>query len=191
MARTASASAPRTAPPNEDAFGNRTTYVAANMLDGLPETCWRMAGDGTGTVLTFALASPTTLTRVGMINGYAKNAVVGGRNLNWYLGNRRVLSAEWIFEDGTTVDQPLGETKQMQTLDLGAPVTTSTVQVAPDRGEQSGDGPLGARLHRGQRGHLRRDAGHVDRRPRRPRPPRARPAPRRRAGRRRRSRPGG
>ena len=40
----ATATAPRTAPPNEDAFGNRTTYVAANMLDGSPTTCWRMAG---------------------------------------------------------------------------------------------------------------------------------------------------
>jgi hypothetical protein len=127
VASTAAASAPSTAPPNADAFGNRTTYTAANMLDGLAETCWRMAGDGTGVELTFQLASPTAMTRVGMINGYAKNAVVGGRNLNWYVGNRRVLSAQWVFDDGTTVDQPLGATKQMQTIDLGAPVTTSSV----------------------------------------------------------------
>ena len=90
---TATPTAPRTAPPNADAFGNRTTYVAANMLDGRPDTCWRMAGDGTGAELTFQLAAPTALTRVGLINGYAKNAVVGGRNLNWYVGNRRVLAA--------------------------------------------------------------------------------------------------
>jgi hypothetical protein len=127
VASTAVASAPSTAPPNADAFGNRTTYTAANMLDGLAETCWRMAGDGTGVELTFRLASPTAVTRVGMINGYAKNAVVGGLNLNWYVGNRRVLSAQWVFDDGTSVDQPLGATKQMQTIDLGAPVTTSTV----------------------------------------------------------------
>jgi len=127
VASTATATAPRAAPPNADAFGNRTTYVAANMLDGRPDTCWRMAGDGTGAELTFQLAAPTALTRVGLINGYAKNAVVGGRNLNWYVGNRRVLAAQWVFDDGTTVDQPLGATKQMQTIDLGAPVTTSTV----------------------------------------------------------------
>ena len=127
VASTATAIAPSTAPPNADAFGNRTTYVAANMLDGRPDTCWRMAGDGTGAELTFQLAAPTTLTRVGMVNGYAKNAMVGGRNLNWYVGNRRVLAAQWVFDDGTTVDQPLQATKQMQTIDLGAPVTTSTV----------------------------------------------------------------
>ncbi len=127
VAGQASARAPRTAPPNVDAFGNRTTYVAGNMLDGSPSTCWRMAGDGTGSSLTFRLAAPTTLTRVGLINGYAKNALVGGRKLDWYAGNRRVLSAQWVFDDGTTLDQPLGSTKQMQTIDLTAPVTTSSV----------------------------------------------------------------
>jgi hypothetical protein len=129
VAASAIATAPAAAPPNEDAFGNRTTYVAANMLDGRADTCWRMAGDGTGVELTFQLAGPTTMTRVGMINGYAKNAVVGGRNLNWYVGNRRVLAAQWVFDDGTTVDQPLGATKQMQAIDLGGPVTTSVVRL--------------------------------------------------------------
>lgn len=129
VAASATATAPAAAPPNEDAFGNRTTYVAANMLDGRADTCWRMAGDGTGVELTFQLAGPTTMTRVGMINGYAKNAVVGGRNLNWYVGNRRVLAAQWVFDDGTTVDQPLGATKMMQTVDLGGPVTTSVVRL--------------------------------------------------------------
>jgi hypothetical protein len=129
VAASATANAPAAAPPNEDAFGNRTTYVAANMLDGRADTCWRMAGDGTGVELTFQLAAPTTMTRVGLINGYAKNAVVGGRNLNWYVGNRRVLSAQWVFDDGTTVDQPLGATKTMQTVDLGGPVTTTVVRL--------------------------------------------------------------
>jgi hypothetical protein len=129
VASTATATVPRTAPPNTDAFGNRTTYDAANMLDGRADTCWRMAGDGTGAELTFELAAPTALTRIGLINGYAKNAVVGGRNLNWYVGNRRVLAAQWVFDDGSTVDQPLGATKQMQTIDLGGPVTTSTVRL--------------------------------------------------------------
>jgi len=69
VAASATATAPTAAPPNEDAFGNRTTYVAANMLDGRADTCWRMAGDGTGVELTFQLAGPTTMTRVGMING--------------------------------------------------------------------------------------------------------------------------
>jgi hypothetical protein len=129
VASSATAVAPRTAPPNADAFGNRTTYDAANMLDGLADTCWRMAGDGTGSELTFTLSSSTSITRVGLINGYAKNAFVGGHNLNWYLGNRRVLMAQWIFDDGSTIDQPLRATKQMQTIELSSPVTTSTIKL--------------------------------------------------------------
>jgi hypothetical protein len=128
LAGLATAQAPSTAPANEDVAGNPVTYVAGNMLDGRPDTCWRMPGDGTGTELTFTLPAPTTLTRVGMINGYAKTAVEGGRKLNWYVGNRRVLSATWVFDDGTEVAQPLGATKQMQTIDISA-VTTSTVRL--------------------------------------------------------------
>ena len=139
VAAQASAQAPSTAPANEDVAGNPVTYVAGNMLDGLPDTCWRMPGDGTGTELTFTLAAPTTLTRVGMINGYAKTAVEGGRKLNWYIGNRRVLAATWIFEDGTEVAQPLGATKQMQTIDITA-VTTSTVRLRLDAVSAPGTG---------------------------------------------------
>ena len=116
-----------------------------------------MAGDGTGVELTFRLAGPTTLTRVGMINGYAKNALVGGRKLNWYVGNRRVLSAQWVFDDGTTLDQPLGSTKQMQTIDLGAPVTTSIVTLRLVSVSPPGTGRCGPGLHGRQRGHPDRD----------------------------------
>ena len=35
------------------------------MLDGVPETTWRAAGDGTGMVLKFTLREPTELTRWG------------------------------------------------------------------------------------------------------------------------------
>jgi hypothetical protein len=139
VAGQAAAQAPITAPANEDVAGNPVTYVAGNMLDARPDTCWRMPGDGTGTELTFTLAAPTTLTRVGMINGYAKTATEGGRKLNWYIGNRRVLAATWVFDDGTEVSQPLGATKQMQTIDITA-VTTSTVRLRIDAVSAPGSG---------------------------------------------------
>ena len=145
VAGQATATAPRNAPPNVDAFGNSTTYVAGNMLDGSPSTCWRMAGDASGSELTFALAAPTTLTQVGLINGYAKTALIGGRKLNWYAGNRRVLSVQWVFDDGTTLDQQLRSTKRMQTIGLETPVSTSTVTLrlvsvsAPGTGRSARD----------------------------------------------------
>ncbi|WP_134738766.1 hypothetical protein [Nocardioides sp. 503] len=126
VATRASAKVPATAPPNTDVEGNLVRFEARNMLDGVPTTCWRMPGDGTGSAVTITLDGPTTLTRVGMVNGYAKSSQDGRRTLNWYQGNRRVLVAEWTFDDGTTVEQSFGETRELQMIDVDA-VTTSTV----------------------------------------------------------------
>lgn len=145
VAREATAQVPATAPPNQDLDGNMVRYEARNMLDGVPTTCWRMAGDGTGDEITFDLARPTTLTTVGLINGYAKTAVdARGHELDWYHGNRRVLSVEWTFDDGTTVTQDLTDTTRMQTVKVDH-VTTQHVRLrlvsvsAPGRGPAARD----------------------------------------------------
>ncbi|GAA1152291.1 zinc ribbon domain-containing protein [Nocardioides aquiterrae] len=117
---------PATAPPNQDVSGNPTTYVGDNMLDGVPETCWRMPGDGGGEEITVTLPRQTHLRRVGLINGYAKTAQdARGHELDWYHGNRRVLRVEWVFDDGTTVSQDLADTEAVQSVDVD--VTTTTV----------------------------------------------------------------
>ncbi len=121
------AKVPATAPPNQDVEGNPVDYVAANMFDGVPETCWRMAGDGTGSEITITLPGETTVRSVGLINGYAKTAQdAQGRELDWYHGNRRVLSVEWVFDDGTTLSQELDDTTAVQSIDVDD-VTTSTI----------------------------------------------------------------
>ena len=117
---------PATAPPNQDVSGNPTTYVGANMLDGVPETCWRMPGDGTGDEITVTLPQETHLSRIGLINGYAKIAKdAQGKELDWYHGNRRILTVEWLFDDGTTLIQDLEDTVSVQSVDVD--VTTTTV----------------------------------------------------------------
>lgn len=129
VARLASVQVPATAPPNQDVRGNMVRYDGRNMLDGVAQTCWRMIGDGTGKEITLTLAKPTRLTTVGLINGYAKIARDGGgKALDWYHGNRRVLTVEWTFDDGTTVTQDLADTNRLQTVDVG-PVTTRTVRL--------------------------------------------------------------
>ena len=123
----ASAKAPTTAPPNEDVNGQQVSYDASNMLDGVAETAWRAPGDATGTQLTFKLREPTELTRVGLINGYAKTSVdAKGREFDWYLGNRRVVAVVWVLGDGHKERQQLSETRELQTIDID-PVTTSRV----------------------------------------------------------------
>ena len=115
------------------------------MLDGVPTTCWRMPGDGSGSTISVTLAEPTTLSEVGIINGYAKTSDdAGGRVFNWYRGNRRVLAVEWSFDDGTVVSQSLEEVRRLQTVDVDD-VTTSTVTLrlvtvsAPGTGRSARD----------------------------------------------------
>jgi hypothetical protein len=124
----AQATAPSHAPAGVDFSGQPVTYVAPNMVDGRNDTCWRTPGDATGMVLTFRLDQPTRLTRVGLVNGYAKIAYSHGRPYDWYDGNRRVLSVDWIFDDGTTVSQQLGQDRALQQTAI-KPVTTSVVRL--------------------------------------------------------------
>jgi hypothetical protein len=129
LTRRADASAPETAPPSTDASGRKVTYVATQMLDGVPETCWRMPGDGTGSTLVFTLPRAAKITEVGVINGYAKTAVgPKGGAVDWYHGNRRILRAVWTFDDGTQVTQDLADTTSMQTLEIDG-VQTTTVKL--------------------------------------------------------------
>jgi hypothetical protein len=136
LARYAIATAPKTAKPNLDTQGNLVRYEAANMLDGVAPTCWRMPGDGSGGEIVFTLSGPSELTEVGLINGYAKRS---GR-LDWYSGNRKVLAVEWVFDDGTVVPQSFSENREMQSMPI-PPVTTSRVLLRLVSVGEPGKGP--------------------------------------------------
>ncbi len=126
---TTTATVPTTAPRNTDVDGNPVSYHPTNMLDGVATTCWRMPGDGTGSAVVLTLAEPTTLTRIGLVNGYAKTSQDGGKTFDWYRGNRRLLAVEWTFDDGTRISQSLEEVRRPQTVDI-PPVTTKTVTLS-------------------------------------------------------------
>jgi hypothetical protein len=126
---------PATAAPGADVDGNPVGFEGTNLLDGVPETCWRMPGDGTGKEIVVTLPRETRLRSVGMINGYAKE----GGAVDWYHGNRRVEQVEWVFDDGTTVPQTLGDTAAVQSLDVD--VTTTTVTIRLVAVSEPGKGP--------------------------------------------------
>ncbi len=141
VASEATAVVPATAAPGTDFDGNVVRYDALNMLDGVPATTWRMPGDGSGETITVELAEQTELTSVGLINGYAKTGTDGsGAPLDWYAGNRRILSVEWHFDDGSVVPQDLTETRRLQSVEID-PVTTSTVQLRLVTVTPPGEGP--------------------------------------------------
>ncbi|MDR7253831.1 hypothetical protein J2X46_002821 [Nocardioides sp. BE266] len=138
LADTATFTAPDTAPPTQDFDGNTVAYEASQMGDGNPATTWRMAGDATGQSITISLAEPGVINRVGLINGYAKQVA----GVNWYPNNRRILSATWAFDDGTTAEQTFAERPTMQLLKV-PPVKASTVTLTITSVTPPGSGPLG------------------------------------------------
>jgi hypothetical protein len=139
LTRQVDATAPKTAPPSTDSSGNPVTYEAGQMLDGVPETCWRMPGDGTGSTLVFTLPREAEITELGVINGYAKTAHDARGPLDWYHGNRRILRVVWTFDDGTTLTQELSDTTSMQTIDVDH-VRTGTVTMTLDQVSAPGTG---------------------------------------------------
>jgi hypothetical protein len=133
---------PSAAPANNDVTRELVTFLGANMMDANPVTCWRMAGDGTGSTLTFTFSAPVWLEMVGLVNGYAKTSVDSdGQAYDWYHGNRRILRAEWVVE-GQVFVQDFADSTELQTLEL-EPVQTSTIELRLVEVSPPGASPTG------------------------------------------------
>lgn len=139
---TVQVSAPAAAPATTDLDGELVGYDARRMLDDSRGTAWRTPGDATGRTITFTLAEPSTISRIGLINGYAKQVRTGTGLVDWYLNNRRITAVEWVFDDGTTIRHVLSEVPELQRLEI-EPVTTSTVQLRLMEITPPGAGVLG------------------------------------------------
>lgn len=127
-----------TAPPTTDLDGNLVAYEASQMGDGDPTTAWRTEGAAEGQEIRVTLPQAAVVSRVGMVNGYAKQVA----GVDWYPNNRRILSVTWTFDDGTSVEQTFAELPGMQRLDV-TPVQTGTVVITIDAVTPPGAGDLG------------------------------------------------
>ncbi|MGA8255013.1 MAG: hypothetical protein WB767_00405 [Nocardioides sp.] len=122
VAGLATPTVPDTAEPSLDVDGNTVRYDAFNMLDGVAETAWRVPGDATGEELVFELREPTLISKLGLINGYAKREP----GYDGYPSNRRIRAVEWVLDDGTVLSQRLGKKRRkMQTIPVDAVLTTT------------------------------------------------------------------
>lgn len=128
LTRSVRVTAPPAAPASTDLDGSLVGYEARRMLDANPATAWRTVGDATGETITFTLREPSTIRRVGLINGYARQVPSGTGLVDWYPNNRRITAVEWVFDDGTAVRQDLSEKARLQRLTID-PVTTETVRL--------------------------------------------------------------
>lgn len=132
------AEVPAVAPPGRDVQGNPIDYSADNLFDDDPQTAWRMPGSGEGDELVIRLAQPGRITEVGLINGYAKvDRDAAGSPVRWYPRNRRILSVEWRFDDGTSLTQRLDQRPGLQTIEVpdvtAQTVTLHLVRVSPPK----------------------------------------------------------
>jgi hypothetical protein len=127
----ATASASATAPDNKDAAGNPVSYTADNLVDGDPQTAWRVPGDGHGVTVTLTLPSSAHLTQVGLIPGYAK--VDPSSGVNRFPENRRIRTVRWHFDDGTTVDQRFSDSPSMQRTAVDASTGSVTIEILSSR----------------------------------------------------------
>jgi hypothetical protein len=138
LAPLAEAEGPPPVPPGLDLSNNRVTYPVTNLLDENPESAYRIPGDATDSVITFRLPETSTITEVGLVNGYAKT----DRDIDWYELNRRIVRVEWRFDDGTSVVQDLESTREMQLLEVD-PVKTGTIELTILEVTAPGPGRLG------------------------------------------------
>lgn len=77
-----------------------TPNEPANLIDSNPNTIWRCAGAGAGEEIRFSVNPGDTIVGVRLVNG---NTVWAER----YLAERRILSVQWTFSDGSWVLQGL------------------------------------------------------------------------------------
>jgi hypothetical protein len=131
IAGEASITAPQSAPNGQDKAGNPTSYGTDHLTDGATDTAWRMVGDGGGADVVLTFGTPRTVTRLGVINGYAKIDPVTGEDR--YRQERRITAVSWIFDDGTTVPQRLSASNPgVQMLSLPQPEETQAVRLHID-----------------------------------------------------------
>jgi Tfp pilus assembly protein PilX len=95
------------APQSTDGAGTPVVYVPEQMSDGKMNTAWRCNGNGVGQVVTFGFPAETTITQVGLVNGYAKVDPASGTQR--YGEYRRITKVTWTFANGTSFQQSLND----------------------------------------------------------------------------------
>jgi hypothetical protein len=115
----------------------RTTYEAANTLDGRPTTAWNSHGEkdgpGPGITLTYTFDEPVALRSIRVANGYQKDRG-DGATFDLYDANSRLREVR-VVTDGGEWTWELADKRAPQVLreDFGTPssVTIEIVSVWP------------------------------------------------------------
>ncbi len=123
----ASATASCQAPDSYASDGTPVTFGPGNTIDGNPATAWRCLIPATNETLTLTFAKEAKLSTVGLIPGYDKVDPVTGEDR--FHENYRVKTVRWHFDDGSTADQQLQDSRQMQTMRVKVTTTEAVMEI--------------------------------------------------------------
>jgi hypothetical protein len=124
------------APQSTDGAGAPVSYAPEQMFDEKMNTAWRCNGNGVGQVVTFEFPAETTITQVGLVNGYTKVDPASGTQR--YGEYRRITEVTWTFANGNSFEQSLHDgVETVQKLSIpaqsGGPVTL-TIETSTEPG---------------------------------------------------------
>ena len=92
-----------TSRPGKDASGDKVSYAASNLADGVADTTWRCDGPAVGEVITLKLPDDLPIGEVGLIPGYAKTDDATGDDR--YTENNRITRVRWTIGDQEVVQR--------------------------------------------------------------------------------------
>ena len=121
-----------TSPPAQNGCGQRVTYQAPLIVDGTPDTAWRVAGDGRGVKVTISLPQASKLSAVGIVPGYDK--IDSCTNADRFVQMRRITRARWTFADGSTIEQTFQDARSMQVAPVDTITTVVTLEILATSG---------------------------------------------------------
>jgi hypothetical protein len=125
--RPAEVGASATARPSVDGAGQTVTFEAANLVDGRPDTAWRVDGDGVGQTLTFRFDRTVHLHAIGLLPGYAKVDPVSGTDR--FPQNRRVTTATYHLDGSPPVAVRFTDAPDLQWIEVDAETTAVVVEI--------------------------------------------------------------
>ncbi|MBA3944183.1 MAG: protein kinase [Herpetosiphonaceae bacterium] len=104
------------APAAPDACGQTNSYEPQNVIDGRPNTAWRVQGDGNGAWIDLDLGTGVKVTRVGLIVGYDKIDACDGTDR--FFQGRIVRQVRLEFDNGQHYASAFAAQRQVQYVEL-------------------------------------------------------------------------
>jgi hypothetical protein len=116
--------------PPSTISGTRVSYGPGQAIDGSKETAWCTSGDGAGEHLILQFDVPVTVTKIGVLPGYAKIDPSTGEDR--YTENRRIISAQFESTFDLLATRSFDVvSRRIQFTRLNSPTEVSLVDVIP------------------------------------------------------------